>query len=232
MLHLKFCEKGCDILRYKLLNKAEITTIIESLRDMYPTPACGLEYNTPFELLLSLILAAQCTDIRVNVIRQKLTTKYPTPEIIANLSYNDVYNIIKSCSFPNNKTKHIIAAAKKIVDDFNGDVPQTMEELITIPGIGRKSANIILSDAFGIVEGIAVDTHVTRLSKKIGFTNSSNVTVIEKDLMKKIPKELWGSINHTLVEHGKNICIARKPKCDICKLNTICREYNKHKKEE
>lgn len=215
------------ILRYRMLNKEEISVVIEKLQSTYPTPKCGLDYTTPFELLLSLILAAQCTDIRVNMIRPNLTNKYPTPQDIAKLSYNEVYNIIKSCSFPNNKAKHIVEAAKKIVNDFNGQVPKTMSELTTIPGIGRKSANIILSDAFGIVEGIAVDTHVTRLSKKIGFTDSTDVAVIEKDLMKKIPKELWGSINHTLVEHGKNVCIARRPKCSECNIRKYCREYLK-----
>ena len=212
-------------LRYKMLNKEEIAIVIEKLQNTYPTPKCGLDYTTPFELLLYLILAAQCTDIRVNMIRPKLTNKYPTPYDVAKLSYVEVYNIIRSCSFPNNKAKHIVEAAKKIVNDFNGKIPKTMKELTTIPGIGRKSANIILSDAFGIVEGIAVDTHVTRLSKKIGFTNSTDVAVIEKDLMKKIPKSLWGSINHTLVEHGKNICIARRPKCNECAIRNHCREY-------
>ena len=211
-----------------MLNKDEISIVIEKLQTTYPTPKCGLDYETPFELLLSLILAAQCTDIRVNMIRPNLTNKYPTPEAIASLSYNEVYNIIKSCSFPNNKAKHIVEAAKKIVNDFNGKVPKTMKELTTIPGIGRKSANIILADAFGIIEGIAVDTHVTRLSKKIGFTNGTDVTVIEKDLMKKIPKALWGTINHTLVEHGKNICIARRPKCNECNIRDYCREYVKN----
>ena len=214
-------------LRYKLLNKDEISVVLDILQNTYPKPKCGLDYSTPFELLLSLILAAQCTDIRVNMIRPTLTNIYPTPYDIAKLSYNQVYNIIKSCSFPNNKAKHIVEASKKIVNDFNGEVPNTMEQLTSIPGIGRKSANIILSDAFGIVEGIAVDTHVTRLSKKIGFTNSTDVFVIEKDLMKKIPKPLWGTINHTLVEHGKNTCIARRPKCDECNINRYCRDYLK-----
>lgn len=216
-------------LKYRLLNKQEIPVVLDMLQNMYPTPQCGLDYSTPFELLLSLILAAQCTDVRVNMIRPKLTNKYSTPESIAALSYYEVYEIIKSCSFPNNKAKHIVEAAKKIVTDFNGEVPNTMSQLITIPGIGRKSANIILTEAFGIVEGIAVDTHVTRLSKKIGFTNSTDVTAIEKDLMRKIPKSIWGSINHTLVEHGKNICIARRPKCDLCDIKNFCRDYANRK---
>ena len=217
-------------MKYKLLKKDEIDLVINNLQNCYPAPKCGLDYTNAFELLISLILAAQCTDIRVNMIRPILTNKYPTPQDISTLSYNEVYNIIKSCSFPNNKAKHIVEASKKIVNDFNGQVPNTMKELTSIPGIGRKSANIILTEAFGIVEGIAVDTHVTRLSKKIGFTNSSDVSIIEKDLMRKIPKSLWGSINHTLVEHGKTICIARRPKCNDCSINKYCREFNKTNK--
>lgn len=215
-------------MKYKLLSKEQIPLVLETLHSAYPTPKCGLDYNNPFELLLSLILAAQCTDIRVNMIRPVLTDKYPTPYDIAKLSYSEVFDIIKSCSFPNNKAKHIVAACKMLVNDFDGQVPNTMEQLTSIPGIGRKSANIILSEAFSIVEGIAVDTHVTRLAKKIGFTNSSDVVVIEKDLMKKIPKKLWGNINHTLVEHGKTVCIARKPQCDICVIRKYCREYLKN----
>lgn len=214
-------------MKYRLLNKQELPTVLEILQNTYPSSKCGLDYTNAFELLLSLILAAQCTDIRVNMIRPNLTDKYPSPEDIAKLSYSDVYNIIKSCSFPNNKAKHIVEAAKKIVNDFDGKVPSTMEQLTSIPGIGRKSANIILAEAFGIVEGIAVDTHVTRLSKKIGFTNSQDVTIIEKDLMKKIPKQLWGNINHILVEHGKTVCIARRPRCNECCIKEYCREYTK-----
>ncbi len=216
-------------MRYKLLNKEEIQEVLKKLEEAYPTLKCGLIYSTPYELLLSLILAAQCTDNRVNMIRPCLTKKYTTPKEIAELSYNEVYEIIKSCSFPNNKAKSIVEASKKIQNDFNGKVPNTMDELTSIPGIGRKSANIILTECFKITEGIAVDTHVTRLSKKIGFTNNTDVLKIEQDLMKKIPKEKWQDINHTLVEHGKTVCSARKPKCDICPINTICRDVRKNK---
>lgn len=214
-------------MKYKLLNKAEIENTLNILTSVYPAPKCGLDYTSPFELLLSLILAAQCTDIRVNQIRPILTNKFPTPEAISKLEKKDIYEIIKSCSFPNNKASHILEASKKIVNDFGGNVPNTMKELVTIPGIGRKSANIILAECFGIVEGIAVDTHVTRLSQKIGFTNNTDAIKIEKDLMKRIPKDSWGYINHTLVEHGKTICIARRPNCDICPISNICREYAK-----
>lgn len=212
---------------YKLLNKDEILEVLDKLEQAYPAPKCGLIYNNSFELLISLILAAQCTDNRVNMIRPNLTNKYKSFKEIAKLNYLDVYVIIKSCSFPNNKAKNIVNAAKKIEKDFGGNVPNTMKELTQIPGIGRKSANIILSEIFNITEGIAVDTHVTRISKKIGFTNNTDVIKIEKDLMRKIPKDKWCNINHILVEHGKSVCIARRPKCSICKINTLCREYNK-----
>lgn len=214
-------------MKYRLLNKDEIESTLNILTKVYSAPKCGLDYTSPFELLLSLILAAQCTDRRVNQIRPILTNKFPTPESISKLEKKDIYEIIKSCSFPNNKASHILEASKKLVNEFGGNVPNTMQELVTIPGIGRKSANIILAECFGIIEGIAVDTHVTRLSKKIGFTNSTDVIKIEKDLMKRIPKDSWGYINHTLVEHGKTICIARHPKCDICPISNICREYAK-----
>lgn len=214
-------------MKYRLLNKSEIATVLDTLYTMYPTPICGLKYNTPFELMLSLILAAQCTDERVNVIRPRLTEKYPTPQDIVSAGVKEVYKIIKSCSFPNNKSKHIVAACQTLIEKFKSEVPDTMEALIAIPGIGRKSANIILNECFGKTLGIAVDTHVTRIAKKLGFTNNTDVKLIEKDLMKKVPKPMWCDINHLLVMHGKTICIARKPHCEICKLKFICREFRK-----
>lgn len=178
-------------MKYKLLNKDEITVVLDILYSMYPTPVCGLNYDTPFELMLSLILAAQCTDERVNIIRPCLTQKYPSPQAIVSAGVSNVYDIIKSCSFPNNKAKHIVEACKTLIIEFNSTVPDTMESLTKIPGIGRKSANILLNECFGKTVGIAVDTHVTRLAKKIGFTNSTDVKVIEKDLMNKLPKSAW-----------------------------------------
>ena len=214
-------------MKYRLLNKSEIATVLDTLYTMYPTPICGLKYNTPFELMLSLILAAQCTDERVNVIRPRLTQKYPTPQDIVSAGVKKVYEIIKSCSFPNNKSKHIVAACQTLIEKFKSEVPDTMEALIAIPGIGRKSANIILNECFGKTLGIAVDTHVTRIAKKLGLTNNTDVKLIEKDLMKKVPKPMWCDINHLLVMHGKTVCIARKPHCEICELNFICREFRK-----
>lgn len=207
----------------KLLTKREIETSVKLLREKYPDPPCGLIYTSAFELTLSLILAAQCRDEVVNVIRPKLTEKYPTPEAIRNAGINEVFKIIKSCSFPNNKARHIVNACTVIINKYNGNIPNTMEELTQIPGIGRKSANIILAEGFGIIEGIAVDTHVTRISQKIGYTAHTTPLEIEKDLMKKIPKKYWDNINHTLVHMGKTICTARKQDCSNCILNGLCK---------
>lgn len=212
-------------LSYKLLNKENIQNVLDILVKTYPEVKCGLDYTTPFELVISLILAAQCTDKRVNIIRPILTEKYPTPADVSKLEINEIYSYIKSCSFPNNKSKHILDCSKVLVEKFNSEVPSTMEDLLTLPGIGRKSANIILSECFNNPVGIAVDTHVKRITKRIGLTNNTEPEKIEKDLMCKIPKEIWKDINHILVTHGREICIARKPKCSECPINSICREY-------
>lgn len=211
-------------MKYTLLKQNEIKQVLNILIKEYPNVKSGLEYSTPFELVISLILAAQCTDNRVNMIRPVLTSKYPTPESIAKAEIKEIYELIKSCSFPNNKAKHIVGAAKILIKDFNSTVPNTMEQLITIPGIGRKSANILLSECFNSPVGIAVDTHVKRLTKRIGFTLNTDVAKIEKDLIKKIPPSLWKAINHILVTHGKDICNARNPKCDICVISNLCRK--------
>lgn len=212
-------------MKYSLLNKGEIENVLTILSNEYTDLKCGLDFSSPFELLLSLILAAQCTDKRVNIIRPELTNRYPTPESIAKLNIKDIYSIVKSCSFPNNKSKHILEASKMLVDSYQGNVPNTMESLIRIPGIGRKSANIILSECFGNPVGIAVDTHVKRTSKRIGLTNNIDPNKIEKDLTSKIPYSMWGNINHMLVTHGRNVCVARKPKCNECPIKLYCREY-------
>ena len=210
-------------MRHKLLNNTEIKDFLQCLKNMYPDIKCGLDYANAFELTISLILAAQCKDERVNLVRPILTGYYPTPKDICDAGFQKVYNIVKSISFPNNKAKYIIACCQILKDKYNGIIPNTMDELISLPGIGRKSANIILSECFGIVEGIAVDTHVTRIAYKLRLTNSKNVIKIEKDLMKRIPQKDWGNINHLLVAHGKAICDAKKPKCKSCQVSQYCR---------
>ena len=213
-------------MKYRLLNKDEVLKLINTLQITYPKVQCGLNYTTPFELVLSLILAAQCKDERVNMVRPILTNTYPTAKDIYNAGVDNVYNIIRSISFPNNKARHIVACSKTLLEKYNGVVPNTMDKLVTLPGIGRKSANIILSECFNTVVGIAVDTHVTRLAYNLRLTNSHDVVKIEKDLMKKMPKNVWGQINHLLVTHGKAVCDAKKPNCDICNLKEFCRSKN------
>lgn len=211
----------------KLLTKKEISKVLNILENEYKEAKCGLDFDNPLELTVSLILAAQCTDKRVNMIRPILFKKYPDVYALAKADKKELEEIIHSCGFYNNKSKNIISTANIIVDKFGGNVPNTMEELTSLAGIGRKSANIILQECFNITEGIAVDTHVTRITKKLGLTNNIDAINIEKDLMQNIPKEYWNKINHILVCHGRTICDAKKPKCKECIVNTICMEYVK-----
>ena len=211
----------------KLLSKEEILKVLDILENEYKDAKCGLDYDTPLQLTVSLILAAQCTDKRVNMIRPILFNKYPDVYSLANADKKELEKIIHSCGFYNNKAKNIIETANIIVNNYNGRVPNTMKNLTTLAGIGRKSANIILQECFDITEGIAVDTHVGRITKKLGLTNNSDPVKIEKDLMKSLPQKYWNKINHILVCHGRAICDAKKPKCSECMVKDICRENNK-----
>jgi len=211
----------------KLLNNKEMNEVLDILEKEYADAKCGLDFDSPLQLTVSLILAAQCTDKRVNMIRPILFNKYPDVYALARADRKELEEIIHSCGFYNNKAKNIITTANIIVDKFDGKVPDSMEELTSLAGIGRKSANIILQECFDITEGIAVDTHVARISKKLGLTNHTDAVNIEKDLMKTLPKKYWNKINHMLVNHGRAVCDAKKPKCSVCKLNNICREYIK-----
>lgn len=211
----------------KLLNKKEILQVLNILENEYKEAKCGLDFDNPLQLTVSLILAAQCTDKRVNMIRPILFKKYPDVYSLAKAEKKELEEIIHSCGFYNNKAKNIIATANIILNKFGGTVPNTMEELTSLAGIGRKSANIILQECFDITEGIAVDTHVTRITNKLGLTNNIDAVNIEKDLMKNVPKQYWNKINHILVCHGRAICNAKKPRCNECMVNAICREYAK-----
>ncbi len=210
--------------RYRKQTKKQSEEIILKLIEEYGTPECGLYYTTPFSLVVGLILAAQCTDERVNKTTPILFKKYKTIEDIKNANMEDVINIIKPCGFYVNKAKSIIESARIVIDDFNGQVPNTMKDLTKLRGIGRKSANIILQECFGIIDGIAVDTHVTRLTKKIGFSNGKDPIEIENDLMKLINKKYWDKLNMLLVTHGRKICIANRPNCDNCIICSICKK--------
>lgn len=184
-----------------------------------------LEFYNPYETLVLTILSAQTTDRAVNAVRDALFARYPTPEALARAEPEDVEPLIRTIGFHRTKARHIVGAARKVVDEFGGEVPRTMEELLTLPGVGRKTANIILSQAFGINVGIAVDTHVGRLSQRFGFTGSKNPDIIERDLVALFPEEVWGDINYLLIRHGRAVCTAQNPKHDRCVVADLCRYY-------
>ncbi len=205
-----------------LKEKRRISNILEILEKTYPTAKVALNFSNPLEILVATILSAQCTDKRVNLVTQELFKKYKTPEDYANSDIKELESDIKTSGFYRAKSKNIRNACKMIVEKFNSKVPKTMEELTTLPGVGRKTANIVLSNAYGIVEGIAVDTHVARVSKRLGLTKWDDPDKIEQDLMRIIPRELWFYFTYRTIEHGRNICMARRPLCASCSLNKVC----------
>ena len=212
------------------MNKKDAIDMIEILKKTYPDATCSLDFKTPFEIVIAVMLSAQCTDERVNKTTPELFKKYPTIEDFANCDINELEEIIHPCGFYKNKAKNAKACAQKILSDFNGIVPKTMEELTSLPGVGRKSANVILLEAFGIANGIAVDTHAKRISNKIGLSKEKEPTKIEQDLLKIFPKENLKDVNHLFVWHGRNTCTARNPKCENCTIKKYCKTYKtKHK---
>lgn len=195
--------------------------IINILENEYNGMGCALNYNSPFELLVATMLSAQTTDITVNKATKILFEKYNKPEELAIMTPEELEPFIRSCGFYKNKAKNIIEASRKIKKEFNGKVPNSLEELIKLPGVGRKTANVVLSNAFG-KDAIAVDTHVFRVSNRIGLANAKDVYQTEEQLMRNIPKEYWSRAHHWLIWHGRKICTARKPKCDICSIEALC----------
>jgi len=196
--------------------------LIRRLHIAYPDARCSLDYADAFQLLVATILSAQCTDERVNMVTPALFARYPTPETMAHASTEDIEALIKSTGFYRNKAKSILGAARKIVEEFGGTVPRTMVELLTVPGAARKTANVVLSNAYDIVEGIAVDTHVGRLAGRLGLSAEATPEKIEQDLMRVLAREEWRFTNHALIAHGRAICQARKPNCAACVLVDIC----------
>ncbi len=209
------------------MNKKDAINLIEILKETYPDATCSLDFKTPFELVVSVMLSAQCTDERVNKTTPALFKKCKTIEDFANIDLKELEDIIHPCGFYKNKAKNIKLCAKQVLENFNGTVPQTMEELLTLAGIGRKSANVILLEVFGKSEGIAVDTHAKRISNKIGLSKEKEPEKIEQDLLKQFPKEYLKDVNHLFVWHGRNTCISRNPKCDSCAINKYCKTYKK-----
>jgi len=206
----------------ELDKKTRLLKIIELLEKEYPKTKIALHYSSPLEILVATILSAQCTDKRVNLVTPLLFKKYKTAKDYANANLAELEQDIRSTGFYRNKAKNIKNAGRMIVERFDSQVPQTMEEILMLPGVARKTANIVLSNAYGVILGIAVDTHVRRLSKRLGLTENTNPDKIEKDLMQIVPKSHWKSITNLLISHGRAVCDARKPKCGICCLNKIC----------
>jgi len=207
--------------------EGRVKKIIKILRQQYPSPRTALHYRTPFELLIATILAAQCTDERVNKVTPGLFKKYPTVEAFARARQEELENDIRSTGFFRNKARNIIALSRKLVEEYGGQVPDSMEELIKLPGVARKTANIVLASAFRKAEGIAVDTHVKRLAGRLGLSRETQPEKIEKDLMAIVPREDWLDFNFLLVEHGRKICQARKPHCEECVLRELCPSASK-----
>ena len=199
---------------------------VSILKELYPDVCCTLDYGSPLHLLIATQLAAQCTDARVNIVTKTLFEKYPDAAAFADADFDELCEDIRSTGFFRNKAKNIIACCKKILSDYDGEVPDTMESLLTLAGTGRKTANLILGDVFG-KPAVVVDTHCTRLSKKIGLTENSAPEKIERDLKNLLPPEEQLDFCHRLVAHGRAVCTARSPKCEICRLKEICKSYEK-----
>ncbi|MGC8872496.1 MAG: endonuclease III [Caldimicrobium sp.] len=205
--------------------KEKVKEIIRRLREAYPEAKIALNFKNPLELLVATILSAQCTDERVNKVTAELFEKYKTAKDFAEAPLEELANAIRSTGFYQQKAKYIKEACKIIVEKYGGEVPRSMDELLELPGVARKTANIVLSNAYGIVEGIPVDTHVSRLSQRLGLVKSKDPVKIERELMEIVPKEEWFSFPYLLQAHGRAICTARKPKCEECFLKDLCDYY-------
>ncbi|WP_425475006.1 endonuclease III [Anaeromonas frigoriresistens] len=212
------------------MRKTEINDVLEILKELYPNAESELDFTNPFELLIATILSAQSTDKRVNSVTKGLFKEYKSPKDFLSLKQGELEEKIKSIGFYRNKSKNILNTCRILVEEYNSEVPKTREELIKLPGVGRKTANVVISNAFGM-DAIAVDTHVFRVSNRIGIANSDNVKDTEIDLMKNIEKKLWSDAHHWLIFHGRRICKARKPKCEECPLTDYCLYYKNEVKD-
>ena len=200
--------------------------ILSRLKQMYPDARCALDHHSAYELLCATILSAQCTDARVNLVTPALFARYPTPVDLAQANPSEVEEIIKSTGFFRNKTKSLIGMAQAVVADHGGEIPRSMEELRRLPGVGRKTANVVLGNAYQINEGITVDTHVGRLSRLLGLSGEDDPIKVEQHLMKLFPQEDWALLSHLLIFHGRQVCIARRPRCGTCLLAPLCPSAN------
>jgi endonuclease-3 len=204
-----------------------VAAILSGLDEAYPNATCELKHANPFQLLVSTILSAQCTDVRVNQVTESLYKKYPKPEAFAYATPSELQQEIRPTGFFRNKTKSVMGASKAIVEEFGGQVPRTMEEILRLPGVARKTANVVLGTAYGIAVGLVVDTHVIRLSRRLDLSRKGEPPKIEQDLMAVIPQSKWIEFSHQLIWHGRRVCVARKPRCVDCNLEPVCYSVDK-----
>jgi endonuclease III len=204
-----------------------IAAILKGLDEAYPDVECALTHSSPWELLIATILSAQCTDVRVNMVTPELFRRFPTPAAMAKAKLPKLEALIRTTGFFRNKAKSIQGAARKITEEFGGQVPQTLAELITVPGAARKTANVVLGVCFGKAEGVVVDTHVFRIARRLRLAKGDTAQKVEQELMKLIPQGRWISFSHQIIHHGRQVCVARSPKCDRCNLEPLCRSKDK-----
>jgi endonuclease-3 len=209
------------------LDPARIAAILDALRKTYPGVVCALNHKSAWELTVATILSAQCTDVRVNLVTPALFKAFPTPKAMAAASLPELEELIRTTGFFRNKAKSIQGAARVVVEEFGGKVPQTMEEILRLPGVARKTGNVVLGSWFGIAVGVVVDTHVMRLSRRLELTKQTTPEKVELDLMKILPQDRWIAFSHELIHHGRQICIARKPRCMDCTLERLCNSSDK-----
>ena len=209
------------------LAPARVDAILKALDEAYPEAECALHHRTPWELLVATILSAQCTDVRVNMVTPELFKRFPSPAAMTKATLPELESLIRTTGFFRNKAKSILGAAKKITEDFGGKVPGTLAELITIPGAARKTANVVLGVSFGKAEGVVVDTHVFRISKRLELAKGDTPQKVEQELMHVLPRDHWIRFSHQIIHHGRQVCIARNPKCSECPLETLCRSKDK-----
>lgn len=211
-----------------MTKKEKVINILEILNEKFGKPECALKYNTPFELLVAVILSAQCTDVRVNIVTSEMYKKVNTPEQFANLPVEEIEEMIKSTGFYRNKAKNIKLCSQQLLNEYNEEIPQEMDKLVKLAGVGRKTANVVRGEIWGLADGITVDTHVKRLSNLIGLTKNDDPIKIEQDLMKIVPRDSWIDFSHYLILQGRDKCIARRPKCQECEISGYC-TYGKKK---
>ena len=219
--------KAATVKGYNPVTPERVNEILKRLDERYPTATCALHHNSAWELLVATILSAQCTDVRVNMVTPVIFAKYPTPEAFAALNPEDLEDDIRTTGFFRNKSKSVVGAARKLISEFGGEVPRTMGELLQLPGVARKTANVVLGTWYRIADGVVVDTHVQRISRRLELTKNDDPRTIEQDLMKVVPRDKWIIFSHQIIQHGRAICIARKPKCADCPLENLCHATDK-----